>query len=133
MWWGPKYPDGELNNSDNAVVLPHGAVDYSNSDPPINRASPDLALLQAKGNRTYFAKKVPSDIVGDQLRPITHEFQDTTASKLEGGDAGTGPNVAKAVKDVNDRGRGRTLETQSGALAVFKALYQWQTTPSLRR
>ncbi|EFE40966.1 glycosyl hydrolase, putative [Trichophyton verrucosum HKI 0517] len=133
MWWGPKYPDGELSNSDSAVVLPHGAVDYSNSDPPINRASPDLALLQAQGNRTYFAKEAPSDIVGDQLRPFPHEFQDTVVSRPEGGDPGAGPNVAKAVKDVNDRGRGRTLETQSGALAVFKALYQWHTTPSLRR
>lgn len=34
-------------------------------------------------------------------------------------------------RDVNDRGRGRTAETQAGALSVFRALYQWETTPSL--
>lgn len=35
--------------------------------------------------------------------------------------------------DVNDRGRGRTVETQSGGLAVVRALYQWQITPGLKR
>ncbi|KAM5433639.1 hypothetical protein McanMca71_003324 [Microsporum canis] len=132
MWWGPKYADGELNSND-TVVLPHGAVDYSNSDPPINRASPDLAFLQAKGNRTNFAKEVPGDIVEGQLLPVTDEYQDSTASKFEEGNAGPEAGAFKVLKDVNDRGRGRTLETQSGALAVFKALYQWETTPSLRR
>ena len=30
-------------------------------------------------------------------------------------------------QDLNDRGRGRTVETQSGALAVLRALYKWET------
>ncbi|KGO40302.1 Six-hairpin glycosidase [Penicillium expansum] len=30
-------------------------------------------------------------------------------------------------KDYNDRGRGRTVETQSGGVAVLRALYQWQS------
>lgn len=132
MWWGPKYADREVNSGENAVVLPHGAVDYSNSDPPINRASPDLEFLQAKGNRTHFAKESPSNMVGDQLRPVTREIQGSMGSKPERGGASARPDFAKSKKDVNDRGRGRTLETQSGALAVFKALYQWETTPSLR-
>ena len=29
--------------------------------------------------------------------------------------------------DYNDRGRGRTVETQSGGIAVLRALYQWQS------
>lgn len=29
--------------------------------------------------------------------------------------------------DLNDRGRGRTVETQSGGLAVLRALYKWET------
>lgn len=33
--------------------------------------------------------------------------------------------------DYNDRGRGRTVETQSGGIAVLRALYQWKTTASL--
>ncbi|KAJ5988785.1 hypothetical protein N7481_003995 [Penicillium waksmanii] len=31
-------------------------------------------------------------------------------------------------RDFNDRGRGRTVETQSGGIAVLRALYQWQTS-----
>ncbi|CAL5870167.1 uncharacterized protein PFLUO_LOCUS4402 [Penicillium psychrofluorescens] len=34
-------------------------------------------------------------------------------------------------KDYNDRGRGRTVETQSSGVAVLRALYQWQTCESL--
>ncbi|RAL07537.1 putative glycosyl hydrolase [Aspergillus homomorphus CBS 101889] len=33
--------------------------------------------------------------------------------------------------DANDRGRGRTVETQSGGIAVLRALYQWKSSPSL--
>jgi Glycosyl hydrolase family 76 len=32
----------------------------------------------------------------------------------------------RAAGDVNDRGRGRTVETQSGGLAVLRALWQWE-------
>ncbi|KAJ5574318.1 uncharacterized protein N7459_008745 [Penicillium hispanicum] len=31
-------------------------------------------------------------------------------------------------RDFNDRGRGRTVETQSGGIAVLRALFQWQTS-----
>ncbi|KAJ5185052.1 Six-hairpin glycosidase [Penicillium cf. griseofulvum] len=34
-------------------------------------------------------------------------------------------------KDYNDRGRGRTVETQSGGIAVLRALYQWQSYDEL--
>ncbi|KAL4925567.1 putative glycosyl hydrolase [Aspergillus undulatus] len=33
--------------------------------------------------------------------------------------------------EYNDRGRGRTVETQSGGVAVLRALWQWKTAPSL--
>ncbi|KAL5343292.1 hypothetical protein BJX70DRAFT_353652 [Aspergillus crustosus] len=33
--------------------------------------------------------------------------------------------------EYNDRGRGRTVETQSGGVAVLRALLQWKSTPSL--
>ncbi|KAL4921076.1 hypothetical protein BDW62DRAFT_175903 [Aspergillus aurantiobrunneus] len=35
--------------------------------------------------------------------------------------------------EYNDRGRGRTVETQSGGVAVLRALYQWKTAASLSR
>lgn len=34
-------------------------------------------------------------------------------------------------RDFNDRGRGRTVETQSGGIAVLRALYQWQSSDVL--
>lgn len=34
-------------------------------------------------------------------------------------------------RDFNDRGRGRTAETQSGGVAVLRALFQWQTSDAL--
>jgi hypothetical protein len=37
----------------------------------------------------------------------------------------SGPGVPR---DFNDRGRGRTVETQSGGVAVLRALLQWQTS-----
>ncbi|KAL3436420.1 hypothetical protein BDV09DRAFT_164975 [Aspergillus tetrazonus] len=50
----------------------------------------------------------------------------------------TSPVVSKAAADVedngpeyNDRGRGRTVETQSGGVAVLRALYQWKMAESL--
>ncbi|KAJ0420011.1 hypothetical protein BJY00DRAFT_146897 [Aspergillus carlsbadensis] len=40
-------------------------------------------------------------------------------------------NTQDGQPEYNDRGRGRTVETQSGGVAVLRALYQWKTTPSL--
>ncbi|KAL4875941.1 glycosyl hydrolase family 76-domain-containing protein [Aspergillus karnatakaensis] len=34
--------------------------------------------------------------------------------------------------EYNDRGRGRTVETQSGGVAVLRALLQWKSAPSLQ-
>jgi hypothetical protein len=34
-------------------------------------------------------------------------------------------------RDFNDRGRGRTVETQAGGIAVLRALLQWQTSDAL--
>lgn len=34
-------------------------------------------------------------------------------------------------RDFNDCGRGRTVETQSGGVAVLRALFQWQTSDAL--
>ncbi|KAJ5698903.1 hypothetical protein N7462_000908 [Penicillium macrosclerotiorum] len=34
-------------------------------------------------------------------------------------------------RDFNDRGRGRTVETQAGGVAVLRALFQWQTSDAL--
>ena len=40
---------------------------------------------------------------------------------------GTAASTIGLPRDFNDRGRGRTVETQSGGIAVLRALFQWQT------
>lgn len=64
------------------------------------------------------------DIVGSSTIPVDaidyRNFGDSEPSA-----AGFRP------KDYNDRGRGRTVETQSGGIAVLRALYQWQSCGAL--
>jgi hypothetical protein len=64
------------------------------------------------------------DIVGSSIIPVDatdyRNFGDSEPSA-----AGFRP------KDYNDRGRGRTVETQSGGIAVLRALYQWQSCGAL--
>ncbi|KAJ5287706.1 hypothetical protein N7478_003392 [Penicillium angulare] len=55
------------------------------------------------------------------------------AEDYRNGDLGTSPAslTAGVPRDFNDRGRGRTVETQSGGVAVLRALFQWQTSDAL--
>ncbi|KAJ5933912.1 Six-hairpin glycosidase [Penicillium verhagenii] len=47
------------------------------------------------------------------------------------GEMDVGAMTAGVPRDFNDRGRGRTVETQSGGVAVLRALFQWQTSDAL--
>lgn len=49
----------------------------------------------------------------------------------DGADVGLDVSGAGVPRDFNDRGRGRTVETQAGGVAVLRALYQWQTCDEL--
>lgn len=74
-----------------------------------------------------------------------HEYRQLEADDLVGSstipvgavdyrniDANSQPVAADfSMTDYNDRGRGRTVETQSGGIAVLKALYQWQSYNTL--
>ncbi|KAJ5735467.1 uncharacterized protein N7483_000592 [Penicillium malachiteum] len=46
-------------------------------------------------------------------------------------DIGARPLRSGIPRDFNDYGRGRTVETQSGGVAVLRALLQWQTSDAL--
>ncbi|KAJ5609753.1 Six-hairpin glycosidase [Penicillium herquei] len=46
-------------------------------------------------------------------------------------DIGARPFKSGVPRDFNDLGRGRTVETQSGGVAVLRALLQWQTSDAL--
>ncbi|KAK1148933.1 hypothetical protein N8T08_007608 [Aspergillus melleus] len=103
-WWGRPY--GE---SVNALIyespLPEGAVDYRNNG---DRAEGSVLFHGRSANANQ-----PSGMT--EQTPLTESSDITDMQR----------------NDINDRGRGRTVETQSGGVAVLRALYQWQSFPFL--
>jgi hypothetical protein len=98
MWWGRVYPDLE-SHLVRPSELSAQEVDYRNAGVP-KHANDIWQLDQSK--------------VAGQDRPAMMASPSPNAGEHE-------------RKDVNDRGRGRTVETQSGGLAVLRALWQWET------
>jgi hypothetical protein len=97
MWWGRVYPDVESHHIRGSQLRPQ-EVDYRNAG-------------------------VPKDANSTWL------LEDAKVAKVES-TATTVDSLAKNEeheKDVNERGRGRTVETQSGGLAVLRALWQWES------
>lgn len=117
MWWGRTYPiSTDMAAMDSS--LPAGAVDYSNSGQRGESSDRLVGLLRAHADK---AQSTVSDKgfvtkMGTLSTRSQHDVSHPTASG----------------HDVNDRGRGRTVETQSGGLAVVRAWYQWQTSPFLQ-
>lgn len=108
MWWGRRY--GEL---DHAVTfqspLPPDAIDYRNyGDHAHQGTSPPPADLNFGQGRPIYPASVPGQ------------------TRLSGDEAPLGLHQT----DYNDRGRGRTVETQSGGVSVLRALYQWKLSAS---
>lgn len=101
MWWGA--PPGSPARSVDEVSLPVGAVDYRNEGTP----------------RTSLWQRLSEPGAGF---PLTHD-DDTTIrrGKRHGNIQGR---KASQGRDANDRGRGRTVETQAGGLAVLRALWE---------
>lgn len=120
MWWGRKYPDTNPNPTETAT-LPYGAIDYSNIDPTANGPEDQSALLRPRKNSNL------NNGHSDNVIPKKHRIRKTKQPEVKNEEV---PEQIES-RDVNDRGRGRTVETQAGAMAVLRALYQWETTPSL--
>ncbi|EGE84508.1 glycosyl hydrolase [Blastomyces dermatitidis ATCC 18188] len=115
MWWGKPYPHTDLHPTQ-ISPLPDGAVDYINEGPFAGVRDDDEShqrLPKGADTEIYFGRygKLPF------LKKKRNEG--TSRSYRRERD----PAV---LKDVNDRGRGRTVETQSGAVAVLRALFQWE-------
>ena len=60
-------------------------------------------------NETWYPEPHSSSASDDELSPVARQ------------------RYSRENGDVNDRGRGRTVETQSGGLAVLRALWQWES------
>ncbi|KAJ5255291.1 hypothetical protein N7505_010442 [Penicillium chrysogenum] len=69
------------------------------------------SYLQLDANKVVDSSTIPEGAV--DYRNADYEIQSSTTGSTS--------------KDYNDRGRGRTVETQSGGVAVLRALYQWQS------
>ncbi|EAW11429.1 putative glycosyl hydrolase [Aspergillus clavatus NRRL 1] len=118
-WWGKKYRVlGDATTG--ASPLPPGAVDYENYGDQGERCPMELTgALRSRASRN----------ADNSARSHSRDRQRVA----EGAWIWTNRPVLSKVKadDYNDRGRGRTVETQSGGVAVLRALYQWKTTASL--
>jgi hypothetical protein len=112
MWWGRAYPI----STDMAAMdspLPIGAIDYSNSGQRGENSQRLVGLLRTHSDRE---QSTTEERFVAKMGTLSPRSQDHTT----------------LTRDVNDRGRGRTVETQSGGLAVVRAWYQWQTSPFLK-
>lgn len=58
-------------------------------------------------------------------QPVVAEVQQSEQISIDGQQI-LGARSSKTRWDPNDRGRGRTVETQSGGLAVMRALFRWE-------
>ena len=106
-WWG----NHGWHRSAEVEPINDEGTDYR------NEGVPDDEIWRLGGKRSAgigyhdFARYAESS-AGSSKHSSKHEKED-------GGDFST-------TWDPNDRGRGRTVETQSGGLAVVRALYRWE-------
>ncbi|KAL8920455.1 MAG: hypothetical protein Q9208_006204 [Pyrenodesmia sp. 3 TL-2023] len=113
-WWGIPAGDKGTNkqrmiNQDGWNLPPDDGTDYRNEGTPVD----DIWML-----------------LDDQRRQNLKHIDDTEADhrlKKQGGEKET---LQRTIWDPNNRGRGRTVETQSGGLAVLRAL--WKVVDSTR-
>lgn len=100
MWWGHT---GRNDTGDNSTSYRknsrNGAVDYRNAGVPTDR--------------TWRVCNNPEAMPPCKDRPKRSKVAQDKAEPMRGSN-----------RDWNDRGRGRTVETQSGGLAVLRALWE---------
>ncbi len=98
MWWGAPFGSDYSGADELQPELPRDAIDYRNHGVPRDGAWQDRATNGG---------------------PRRHGIEDISQGTLN-------PSSIRSVKpkDANDRDRGRTVETQSGGLAVLRALWE---------
>lgn len=106
-WWGvpaKKASPDDFEGIDETVVElpPSEGTDYRNDDVPL-----DSVWRRPDDQRWQHSKNIEDE---NMTVSTKHNSDDREASDFRS-------------EDANDRGRGRTVETQSGGLAVLRALY----------
>ncbi len=107
QWWGRTYPDTE-SQSIREKSLRTDEVDYRNAGVPSNLS-----------NTWRPGKSEDKNLHGESS--LRKQSQTCEACEED------------TIKDVNDRGRGRTVETQSGGLAILRALWQWESPANTKQ
>jgi len=108
MWWGAPAAADDAKHIESPVV-PRGAVDYRNcrlDGHALERWGPQFYLQCLAGGRLRGKDSVepwdePSAAVEPEREVVFHQ------------------------RDLNDRGRGRTVETQGGGVAVVRAMWEF--------
>ncbi|GAB7347397.1 hypothetical protein MBLNU459_g4323t1 [Dothideomycetes sp. NU459] len=107
MWWG--HQDGM---NDTSLSVPEGAIDYRNNatvlvlSPWTMQTSPAFEKSRLRGEMPHGSS--------EEIR--RHLYSEVPAPPSNDAESG----------DVNDRGRGRTVETQAGGLSVLRASWELQ-------
>ncbi|KAL9613493.1 MAG: hypothetical protein Q9167_001989 [Letrouitia subvulpina] len=97
-WWGVRASDTELG-VDGVELSPKGGTDYRNDGVPLDELW-----------------RLPED---EALQGISSADMEVSSRKSREGN----PVQDSACRDPNDRGRGRTVESHSGGLAVIRAAW----------
>ncbi len=123
MWWTAGILAGLNGPADLEGVgdgqLPAGAVDYRNEGVPLTDVWVPVAdLPQAQAPSSSFGRQKP---LGGGNKPTLDGKRG--GSKVANGRGKSGDETKPGAWDPNLRGRGRTLETQGGGLAVLRALW----------
>ncbi|OJJ51280.1 hypothetical protein ASPZODRAFT_127332 [Penicilliopsis zonata CBS 506.65] len=129
-WWGRKYRVFDPSSAAmvDSSVLPDGAIDYQNyGKRSAERSGSDGGggggggpLADTLRNRA--SGQVESDNEWEWERRIRRSKLEVAPPRHPAGNSMEGVRP----KDYNDRGRGRTVETQSGGVAVMRALLEWK-------
>ena len=108
MWWGHNEADAISNPSSDVPPLPEGAEDYrNNATVPLNDVWQQVNAINDFGQL--------ADVQG--LQGLHGESEASIWKKAR--------HAATEPTDVNDRGRGRTAETQGSGVAVVRALWEF--------
>ncbi len=97
MWWGREYPD--------------------------NGTGTGTGTGEEEGQEWKKPPALPAGAVDYANSPAA----DGAYQRIPPAPDGRSPESGRGRRDANDRGRGRTVETQSGGVAVLRARWQWES------
>ncbi|EON67286.1 hypothetical protein W97_06539 [Coniosporium apollinis CBS 100218] len=114
MWWGGRYEDDDC--AEYGAPLPEGAVDYRN-DVSVSGEKQWMVLegLEVDDHHLRTPDRLP--------RPASRAHTGPARAIADSGS--DAPGLINTAGDANDRGRGRTVETQGGGVAVLRAMWEF--------